>query len=201
MVKELRTSPALTHNLLDYLWASFGLYWLVSAVGNRATKTGEVSTYRLLRIPILALTFTLLLSNWLRIGVLALPFVPSIEALRYLGLVVTVCGLAVAFWARHQLGRYWSDKVEVKVDHKLIRGGPYARIRHPIYSGVLLGVAGTALAIGEWRGILAFVILLANYTVKAKKEERLLASQFGREFEAYKRQTGFLIPRFSGRAA
>lgn len=183
------------------MWVAFGLYWLVSAVGTRATKTGEVSTYRLLRIPILALTFILLLTGWLRIGPLALPFMPSSEVTRDLGLVLTVCGLAIAFWARHHLGRYWSDKVEVKVEHKLIRSGPYAYMRHPIYSGVLLAVAGTALAVGEWRGILAFLILLTNYTAKAKKEERLLASQFGNEFEAYKRQTGFLIPRFRSRPA
>jgi protein-S-isoprenylcysteine O-methyltransferase Ste14 len=198
---EANTSPALTRDVLGYLWRAFGLYWLVSAVGTRATKTGEVSTYRLLRIPILALTFILLLTGWLRIGVLALPFMPRSEAMRDLGLVLTVCGLAVAFWARHHLGRYWSDKVEVKVDHRLISSGPYAHMRHPIYSGVLLAVAGTALAFGEWRGILAFLILLTNYAVKAEKEERLLASQFGSEFEAYKKQTGFLIPRLCRRTA
>lgn len=91
--------------------------------------------------------------------------------------------------------------VEIKVGHQLIRSGPYAYMRHPIYSGVLLGVAGTALVLGEWRGILAFTILLANYAVKADHEERLLTDEFGEEFEAHKKPTGFLIPRFLRRTA
>lgn len=87
------------------------------------------------------------------------------------------------------------------MDHKLIRSGPYAYMRHPIYSGVLFGIAGTALAVGELRGVLAFAILLTNYTLKARKEERLLTTQFPQEFEAYKKESGFLFPRFLRRAA
>jgi protein-S-isoprenylcysteine O-methyltransferase Ste14 len=194
------TNPTHLCEVIGCLWAAFGLYWLVSAVGTHATKSGEVHAHRLLRIPILALTFILLLTPWLRTGVLGGRFIPESDGARDLGFALTLCGIAIAVWARSHLGRYWSDKVELKVDHKLIRSGPYTFMRHPIYSGVLLGVAGTMLAVGEWRGVLAFAILLTNYTVKAKKEERLLSTQFGREFEDYRRQSGFLIPRFRGRA-
>jgi protein-S-isoprenylcysteine O-methyltransferase Ste14 len=187
--------------LLSCLWAAFGLYWLVSAAGMHATKSGEAHSYRLLRIPILVLTFILLLTPVLRIGPLAWRFIPEGKSTRDLGIALTLCGLAIAVWARSHLGRYWSDKVELKVDHKLIRSGPYAYMRHPIYSGVLLGVAGTAIVVGEWRGVLAFAILLTNYTVKARKEERLLSTEFAREFEAYKRESGFLIPRLLRRPA
>jgi protein-S-isoprenylcysteine O-methyltransferase Ste14 len=195
------TNPALLNEWLAYLWIGFGLYWLISAARTHATKSGEAHAYRLFRIPILALIFILLLTRWLRFGPLARRFIPQSEATRDLGLILTVCGIAIAVWARSHLGRYWSDKVELKVDHKLIRSGPYAYMRHPIYSGVLLGVAGTALARGEWRGVIAFAVLLANYTVKAKKEERLLSTQFADEFAAYKEQSGFLIPRFLRHAA
>ncbi len=173
----------------------------MSAAGTHATKSGEAHSYRLLRIPILVLTFILLLTPLLRIGALAWRFIPDGKSTRDLGLALTLCGITIAVWARSHLGRYWSDKVELKVDHKLIRSGPYAYLRHPIYSGVLLGVAGTAIAVGEWRGVLAFVILLTNYTVKALKEERLLSAQFAGEFEAYKRESGFLIPRLLRRVA
>jgi len=78
----------------------------------------------------------------------------------------------------------------------LIRHGPYAHLRHPIYSGVLLAVGGTALAIGEWRGVIALVLLGANYFVKSKREDRILASRFGESFAEYKRHAGFLLPRW-----
>jgi protein-S-isoprenylcysteine O-methyltransferase Ste14 len=69
-------------------------------------------------------------------------------------------------------------------------------MRHPIYSGVLLGVAGTALVLGEVRGVVAFVMLLVNYSIKAKREERILGHKFGEEFEFHRKQTGFLLPKF-----
>lgn len=77
----------------------------------------------------------------------------------------------------------------------MIRTGPYLRLRHPIYSGVLLGVLGTALILGEWRGAIAFLLLLINYAIKARKEDRVLAESFGAEFQEHKRRAGFLLPR------
>ena len=89
----------------------------------------------------------------------------------------------------------WSDKVALKVDHRLIRSGPYAFLRHPIYSGVLLGVLGSALAIGEWRGVVVLVVMTANYWVKAQREDRILSARFGDSFTDYKRHAGFLLPK------
>jgi protein-S-isoprenylcysteine O-methyltransferase Ste14 len=83
----------------------------------------------------------------------------------------------------------------LKLGHQLITSGPYARMRHPIYSGVLLGVAGTALVVGEWRDALAFCLLLTNYAIKAKREEKILARAFAEGFPEHKRRTGFLFPR------
>ena len=108
-------------------------------------------------------------------------------------------GIAVALWARIALGQYWSDRVIVQANHQLVRTGPYAYMRHPIYSGVLLGVLGTALVLGEWRGVLAFAILLTNYWVKAKREEHILCSQFSEEFRKHENEAGFLLPRFRAR--
>ena len=124
---------------------------------------------------------------------------PSIPALAAVGFVLALIGLAIALWARVHLGQYWSDKVVLKVDHQLIRSGPYAHLRHPIYSGVLLAVLGTALIVDEWRGLLAFVILLANYSIKARKEEQILAAHFGDEFRKHLTSAGFLLPSFRNR--
>lgn len=80
-------------------------------------------------------------------------------------------------------------------EHELVRTGPYARIRHPIYTGLLLAVAGTAIAIGEYRAIVAFAVIAIGFVVKAKREEAFLAKQFGPAFDEHRRQTGFFLPR------
>ena len=116
-----------------------------------------------------------------------------------MGVALTLAGMVLAISARRHLGENWSDKVELKVDHRLIRSGPYAYLRHPIYSGVLLGVAGTALAIGMVRGGAAFCLLLSSYATKARKEERVLAGKFGDAFREYRNNTGFLLPQFRKR--
>jgi protein-S-isoprenylcysteine O-methyltransferase Ste14 len=105
-------------------------------------------------------------------------------------------GLALAVWARIRLGRFWSDRIALKVDHQLVCDGPYAYVRHPIYSGVLLAVGGTALVVNQWRAALAFALLLTNYWIKAQSEDRLLAERFGDQFREHVRNTGFLAPRF-----
>ena len=68
-------------------------------------------------------------------------------------------------------------------------------MRHPLYSGVLLAVLGTALVLGEWRGLLSFAVLLINYAIKAKREERILVERFGEDFGVHVERTGFLLPR------
>jgi protein-S-isoprenylcysteine O-methyltransferase Ste14 len=185
--------------LLEYIWTVFGLYWVAVARGGKATQTGESPFYRLLRLLILVITFTLLFSDRTAVGFLAGRFIPQISAIAYAGFAATVAGLAIALWARVHLGQYWSDKIVLKVDHQLIRTGPYAYMRHPIYSGALLGVLGTALVVGQWRGVLAFLLLLSNYAIKAKTEDRILGGRFGGDFQEHVRRAGFLLPRLRSR--
>jgi protein-S-isoprenylcysteine O-methyltransferase Ste14 len=182
--------------LIGYIWAVFGIYWVAAGLKGQAAQTQEAPYYRLTRLGILAFTFALLFSQRTAIGILGHRFVFESRVLSYLAFSLALIGLAVAIWARVHLGQYWSDKVVLKVDHQLIRSGPYAYMRHPIYSGVLLGVAGTALLLGEWRGVLAFAILLCNYVIKARREEAILAARFEGQFQQHIKSTGFLFPRF-----
>ena len=137
--------------VLGYIWAAFGVYWITVGFRAKAPQTHESPFYRIARLAILAITFSLLFSTRTAIGILGLRFVRARPATAYSGFAFALVGLMLAMWARVHLGQYWSDKVVLKSDHQLIRSGPYARMRHPIYSGVLLGVAGTALLVGEWR--------------------------------------------------
>ncbi len=154
--QEVTTTAAQTHSVLNWVWAAVGLYWILSAraAARNPTESGEPHAHRILRLLILAVTFVLLLSPSLPVGPLTRRFVPTYPAIRDLGIVLAGLGILLMIWARRHLGAYWSDKVEIKANHQLISTGPYARLRHPIYTGMLLGIAGTALAVGEWRGLL-----------------------------------------------
>lgn len=183
--------------LLGIVWLGFGIYWAVSARQSGVAETTESNRFRALRFGILVTTFVLLLAPWLGFPFLNVRAYRDSFAVRWVGAVLTTAGIALAVSARRHLGKNWSDKVELKLDHQLIRSGPYAYLRHPIYSGVLLGVVGTALAIGMVRGGLAFCLLLTSYAIKARKEESVLAGKFGDEFREHQRNAGFLLPRIT----
>lgn len=179
-------------------WYIFAAYWLISALKVKRTKAREKSADRLATLVVVALAYELLFGKWLRIGVLQQRFIPQETWIDWAGIALSWLGTALAIWARHCIGEYWSARVTLKEDHQLIRSGPYARVRHPIYTGMLVGTIGTALVVGEWRGVLAVVLLLAGHWRKALREESLLTREFGEEYAAYRRSTGFLLPRLWG---
>jgi protein-S-isoprenylcysteine O-methyltransferase Ste14 len=109
-------------------------------------------------------------------------------------LILLALGLGVAVWARRHLSTYWSGTITIKSEHRLIRTGPYARVRHPIYSGFIVGMVGTALALGELRGFLAVLILIIAYCRKIQIEEAWLLQRFGEEYRRYQRAVKALLP-------
>lgn len=177
-------------------WIVFAAYWAASALKTRRTVSKEsfASRYGVLILEIAG--FFLLFSERAEFGGLAQRFLPQTYALAVTGVACTWLGIAIALWARWHLGQYWSARITLKEDHQLIRTGPYARFRHPIYSGLDLAAIGTALATDEWRCIAGVGLIMAGYWIKARKEESMLAAQFGKSFEDHCRHTGFLIPKF-----
>lgn len=109
------------------------------------------------------------------------------------GLAVFVLGLALAVWARVYLGRNWGMPMSQKADPELVTTGPYGRIRHPIYSGIILGMVGTAIAVSLY-WLIAVVILGAYFLFSAVVEERTMAKLFPAAYPPYKRATKMLIP-------
>ena len=125
---------------------------------------------------------------------LARRLAPITDTAAYVGLAITVAGLGLSVWARFHIGRNWSRLIELKEDHQLIRTGPYAIVRHPIYSGFMLATLGTAIAYGEVSGLIAFILILAAWGYKARLEEKVLIEHFGAEYQSYRTDVKGLIP-------
>ena len=102
------------------------------------------------------------------------------------------------FWYSHStIGHYWSIRVELKVEHRLVTEGPYRHIRHPLYSALFLGYIGTVLALQSWTLAAWFPAFAASYLLFAKEEEKVMARGFGETYRTYLRQTGMFVPKWT----
>jgi protein-S-isoprenylcysteine O-methyltransferase Ste14 len=180
---------------INTLWILFGLYWLVSAFKRKKTKRRESWGQRLVYVLPLVGASWLLLRPEAHSGWLGARFVPASPISEWTGVLLTAAGVAIAFWARWHLGANWSGVVTLKEGHELIRTGPYRAIRHPIYTGILLALFGTAAAAGEVRGLLAVAIAGVSFYLKARREESFLRQEFGEKFRMHASQTGMFLPK------
>lgn len=183
-------------------WEVMLVVWASAAIFTRRTVAAAPARERAAQLALAIAAFLLLFAAGWRWGPLASPLFRTPARASYgLGVFLVWLGIGWALWARAWLGRYWSGRPTLKEDHRLIRGGPYALSRHPIYTGMLLAVAGTALALNQWRGVLALVAWLWFLRVKIRGEERLLTSHFGPAYENYRRQVPALLPLSRRRSA
>lgn len=182
--------------ICGFLWIVFLVVWLVWAVASRkATQFRESVSSRLSYTILTVLAFYLMFAHdvprdWLRIHLFH-----ATLATQALAVVLTAAGIGFAFWARAYLGRNWSGAVTVKVDHQLIRTGPYRWVRHPIYTGMILAMIGTAIARTEVRGLVAIVLLYAGFKIKSRIEEHTMMNTFGEQYHAYSQSTGAILPK------
>lgn len=127
-------------------------------------------------------------------GLMQQRIVPDDPAAGLVGIFITIIGLGFAVWARMHLGRNWSSRPGIKVDHTLIRTGPYRFVRNPIYTGILFGYAGTAIVIGELWAFFIILYLLAVFLMKIHGEEKFLLEEFGEAYIQYRKEVKGLIP-------
>ncbi len=178
-----------------FLWMAWLAYWIISAWGVRRNERGESTGERFLTAVVVGIGAFLIFSRNSPLGPLDRRFVPDLEGLRMVALTLVVAGLGFSIWARRHLGKFWSGRVTLKEGHELIQSGPYARVRHPIYSGIALALIGTALFSGQWRTLVGAAIIILGHWHKSRREEALLTSQFGLTYEQYRKRTGSLLPR------
>jgi len=168
-------------------WAVFWIYWIAVSLG---VKAGRNSWTRFAGVRVAAVLIILLL---LRLRVLKGDAVTHDPWLQGIGLAIFLLGLALAVWARVYLGRNWGMPMSEKVDPELVTTGPYRTIRHPIYSGIILAMVGTTVAVSVY-WLIAVVLLGAYFIYSAVMEERYMAGLFPDAYPRYKQSTKMLIP-------
>ena len=176
------------------VWILVGVYWIASGLHVKPIARKERSSLRAAHIAVMALAFVLIFNARASIGPLAGRFVPGENWIRWLGCALAVLGCAFAVWSRVLLGANWSGSVTLKQGHELVRSGPYALVRHPIYAGLLAGLFGTALIVGEVRALLGSLIAFIAWYDKALREERFLMDRFNGAYLEYSRSVKRLIP-------
>jgi protein-S-isoprenylcysteine O-methyltransferase Ste14 len=184
----------LYYNLITLMWVAFLVYWQLMARGTKTTQRLEPSSSRILRTVLFLAAILLFLWHsipvrWLHIRVLPLGY-----TCYNIGIVLTAAGIAFAVWARVHLGANWSRSVTVKQDHELITTGPYRLVRHPIYTGILLGFLGSTVALGQVRGVIALALVSWALWRKLQLEEAWMREQFGDSYATYSRRTAALVP-------
>jgi protein-S-isoprenylcysteine O-methyltransferase Ste14 len=167
------------------VWVLFWVYWVASAFG---VKEGSGGRRRVPLNGLSALAVVLVLRAF-HGGSLAVTS-PVVGAI---GAVVFAAGLALAVWARIQLGRNWGMPMTQKAEPELVTSGPYRFVRHPIYTGLLAGLLGTALAT-SLAGLVVVAVLGGYFYYSAAVEEKNLIATFPTAYPAYRNSTKMLIP-------
>jgi protein-S-isoprenylcysteine O-methyltransferase Ste14 len=183
--------------LFPSMWLCWAAYWWLASRRAKPTERHEPLGSRLLHVVPLLFAVCLLWVERVPAPFLGERLFPWAPWEFWVTAFVTAVGLLFAVWARVHLGRNWSGTVTIKQAHELITTGPYGVVRHPIYTGLLVAVAGSAFARGEWRGVLAVVIVWAALWRKLRLEERWMVERFGEQYIGYARRVPALVPFLS----
>ena len=179
--------------LLAVIWLAWVISWVVASFWSGRTKT-HVPTLNSLayRIPILLGAILLMPWTGQALGEAPLYHVGTLGI--YAFAVVVLLGISFTWWARIHLGRFWSNAITHKEDHKIIDTGPYGLVRHPIYTGLIIAMLATGLAVGTVTSILGALLIAYSQWKKARMEERFLAVELGQAYGPYCARVPMIVP-------
>jgi protein-S-isoprenylcysteine O-methyltransferase Ste14 len=183
-----------TGGIVAALWVAWIAYWFISSRSAKSTERAE--TFRSRASHIVPLVFAGYLFSIVRIpgSAISLRMYPPHRITNVVEVVGVAFGLCFSAWARVHLGRNWSGIITIKRDHELIRSGPYAMVRHPIYTGLLLAFASMAIGAGTWAGVLGVLIVAGALVRKLRIEEQFMVAEFGDAYAHYRREVPALVP-------
>jgi protein-S-isoprenylcysteine O-methyltransferase Ste14 len=128
--------------------------------------------------------------TWMR--VLSVPFP---DWLRWIGFALGLASLGFWSWTQVALGKEWSPQLQLRKEHNLVTTGPYARIRHPLYTAMFGYGTSLALVTANWFFIVFAITAMAGLCARVPKEEQMLIKEFGEEYQAYMQRTGRFFPK------
>jgi protein-S-isoprenylcysteine O-methyltransferase Ste14 len=183
----------ITSHIIITCWCIFVIVWLIAAFRTKRTAERQsVASALAHRIPVAAGWWLLLVPKVP--GLMCRQIIARTASSQIIGSAICIFGLLFTLWARQTLAGNWSSDVTFKQDHELIRTGPYHIVRHPIYTGLLVMFFGTAIYIGQVRGILSLPLVTTGFWIKLSQEERLLLRHFPDAYPVYRREVKALIP-------
>ena len=185
---------AILRLIIPSLWIAWLIYWWISARNVKPVAREESARSSFSHHALLVIGGLLLGLPRMPGGILAGRFIDRSLYQFSIAACLVALGLGFAVWARSYLSGNWSAAVAVKTGHEFIRTGPYSYVRHPIYTGMLTGLAGTALAVGEWRCLIGFALAFAGLWRKLSLEEAWLVETFGAQYADYRANVPALIP-------
>jgi protein-S-isoprenylcysteine O-methyltransferase Ste14 len=173
-----------------WMWGAWILSWTVAAAWSNPTESrprfGSELAYRILTLAGFLLLFVARLEPRLW---------KAPVGLNWCLVAIAAGGFILCWWARIHLGRMWSSSVTFKADHHIVDTGPYAVVRHPIYTGIIIAAAATAALQARAIAFAGLVLLTTGFWIKARLEERFLRDKLGTQaYDAYARRTGLLFP-------
>jgi protein-S-isoprenylcysteine O-methyltransferase Ste14 len=179
---------------VKWLWIVFGSFWLLAAFFQKPNARRQSIGSRLTQMSIILLVLAPFLLCGQRVGLIHRHLYPNLLVVQYFGVLLVVLGFGFAVWARFVLGRNWSGIVTVKEDHTLITSGPYGWVRHPIYTGILLALLGTAITLGTILNMVEVPAVAFALWLKLRTEEKFMLETFGEQYIDYGQRIKALIP-------
>lgn len=177
-------------------WIVFYGYLLVSAFSVKRTVERSRRSGLSWRLPVILtlIIFVVIVRIGSLQGYISAEIWPQTLAVELIADALTVLGMAIAVWARRTLSSNWSAAVVFKENHNLITDGPYAYVRHPMYTGLLTMFLAVAILVGQVVGFIVFAIAVFGLLIKARSEENLMLKHFPKEYSKYKERTKMIIP-------
>ena len=180
--------------LIFIIWAGFFACWWIPAFRNRTPVKRQTSRSGFLATMVLPAAAIMVAVSLFAPDFSTARVLPDILPVVITGLLVLLLGIGLAVWARVHLGTNWSSRPAIHENHTITRTGPYAIVRHPIYTGLLTGILGTAIATGALLAFVSLGVMVVLFFLKIRMEEEFLLEEFGDEYERYRGEVRALVP-------